>query len=267
MTDSVTEPAGSPRVALVTGAARGIGAAVVRRLLARGCLVHALDGCAGDTGETSYPLATRDDLDAVVALDPARVVPVVVDVRDPDALRAAAADAVDRHGSLDVVVAGAAVLAGGAPLWETDPEQLRLLWETDALSVWNTAHATVPHLLASRSSPSFVAIASAAGERGLWHLAAYCMAKHAVVGLVRGLAADLRGTGVTACVVAPGSTDTRMLRATADLYGVDVAALAQSQAAGRPLEPDEVAAVVELGATAGTVVHGSVLHADGGFAA
>jgi SDR family mycofactocin-dependent oxidoreductase len=252
-------------VALVTGAARGIGTAVVRRLLARGFVVHALDSCAGTSAGTSYPLATRADLDAVVALDPDRVVPVVADIRDLAALTDAADRAVATYGSLDVVVANAAVMAGGAPLWQTTAEDLRLLWETDALGVWNTAHATVPHLLRSERSPAFVAVASAAAEHGLWHLAAYCMAKHAVVGIARGLAADLRGTGVTACAVSPGSTDTRMLRATADLYEVTVEELAQSQTTGRPLDPDEVAAVVELAATAGPVVHGSVLHADGGF--
>ncbi|MEP7090490.1 MAG: mycofactocin-coupled SDR family oxidoreductase [Nocardioidaceae bacterium] len=256
----------APRVALVTGAARGIGAAVVRRLLARGYVVHALDSCAGDAAGTTYPLATRTDLDTVVALDPSRVLPVLADVRDAQALEAIAADVVARSGSLDVVVAGAAVMAGGAPLWETTPEDLALLWETDALGVWNTAHACVPHLLTSQQDPVFVGVASAAGDRGLWHLAAYCMAKHAVIGIVRGLAADLKGTGVTACAVSPGSTDTAMLAATAAVYDVDVATLAESQAAGRPLEPDEVAAVVEFGCTAGTVVHGSVLRADGGFA-
>ena len=254
-----------PPVALVTGAARGIGAAVVRRLLARGYVVHALDCCAGDGGGTSYPLASRADLDAVVALDPSRVRPVLADVRDVDALRRAADDAVAGSGSLDVVVAGAAVMAGGASLWETDPVDVDLLWRTDVLGVWNTAHATVPHLLRSTSTPSFVGIASAAGERGLFHLAAYCLAKHAVIGIVRGLAADITGTGVTACVVSPGSTDTPMLHATAAVYDVDVSELSASQAAGRALSADEVAAVVEFAATAGTVVHGSVLHADGGF--
>ena len=137
-------------VALVTGAARGIGASVVRRLLARGFVVHALDSCAGTSAGTTYPLASRADLDALVALDPQRVVPVVADVRDLAALSRAADVAVATYGSLDVVVAGAAVMAGGVPLWETTPEDLRLLWETDALGVWNTAHATVPHLYGAR---------------------------------------------------------------------------------------------------------------------
>lgn len=257
---------GRTPVALVTGAARGIGAAVCRRLLDRGFVVHALDSCAGDEGGTTYPLATPADLDAVVALAPDRVVPVVADVRDVAALRRAAEDAVSRHGGLDAVVAGAAVMAGGAPQWETDEETLRLLWEVDALGVWNTAQATVPHLLRSELTPAFVGIASAAGDRGLFHLAAYCTAKHAVIGMVRGLAADLAGTSVTACAVSPGSTDTAMLAATAQVYGLDdVSELAASQASRRPLDPDEVARVVELAVTAGQVVHGSVLHADGGF--
>ena len=254
--DRAGDPVGT---ALVTGAARGIGAAVVRRFLARGYVVHALDVLGGGA------LASSHDLDAVVALDPERVVPVQADVRDLQAMHAAADDVVARHGSLDVVVAGAAVMAGGSPLWETDPEELRLLWETDALGMWNTAHATVPHLLVSGNAPSFVGVSSVAGRHGLWRLAAYCVAKHAAVGVVRGLAADLKGTGVTACCVAPGSTDTDMLRATAEVYGVDTASLAESHAAARPLDPDEVARVIEFGATAGTVVHGTVLTADGGF--
>ena len=91
-------------VALVTGAARGIGASVVRRLLTRGFVVHALDACAGTSAGTTYPLATRADLDALAALDRNRVVPVVADVRDPAALTDAADRAVATYGSLDVVV-------------------------------------------------------------------------------------------------------------------------------------------------------------------
>ena len=253
-------------VALVTGAARGIGAAVVRRMVARGCHVHALDACLGEDGGTPYAQASRGDLEKLVAEAPERVHPVVADVRRPAELAAAVQAILDQHGRLDAVVAAAAVIEGGDALWETDPALADRLWATDAMGVWHTARATVPHLLEGGRPSSFVAISSAAGDRGLWHLTAYCMAKHAVVGLVRGLAADLRGTNVTVAGVAPGSTDTDMLAATARLYGLpDTSELLTSSQVGRALRPDEVAAVVELAAFAGPVVHGSVLAADGGF--
>ena len=253
-------------VVLVTGAARGIGAAVVRRLAARGCVVHALDACLGDEGGTPYAQATRSELEELCDASPG-VTGVVADVRDPEALAAAVEAILRREGHLDHVVAAAAVIEGGDALWETDPALLERLWATDVQGVWHTASATVPHLLSSpAASPSFVAISSAAGERGLWHLSAYCVAKHAVVGLVRGLAADLKGSSVVACAVAPGSTDTPMLAATAAIYGVATDQLAGSQHGERALAPDEVAAVVEFAAFAGPVVHGSVLAADAGFA-
>lgn len=253
-------------VALVTGAARGIGAAVVRRFVARGCQVHAVDACLGEDGGTAYAQGTRSDLDALVAEAPDQVHPHVADVRRPGELAAVVAALRAQHGRLDAVVAGAAVIEGGQALWETDPAVAERLWATDAMGVWHTAQATVPVLLEAGGPASFVAITSAAGERGLWHLSAYCMAKHAVVGLVRGLAADLRGTDVWVAGVAPGSTDTDMLAATAQLYGLpDVSELLTSSPIGRVLEPDEVARVVELAAFAGPVVHGSVLAADGGF--
>ena len=136
------------------------------------------------------------------------------------------------------------------------------------MGVWHVAHATVPHLLATDRPASFVAISSAAGGVGLWHLTAYSIVKHAVVGLVRGLAADLAGTNVTVSGVAPGSTDTPMLAATAQLYGLpDSGRLVEHSRIGRALRPEEIADVVDLAAFTGPAVHGSVLSADGGFVA
>ncbi|MGZ4444279.1 MAG: mycofactocin-coupled SDR family oxidoreductase [Nocardioidaceae bacterium] len=250
-------------VALVTGAARGIGAAVVRRLVARGMHVYALDCCAGAAGPAGYPLASRADLEALAG---PQVSTVVADAADPEAMREAVARIDRDQGRLDHVVANAGVIAGGAPLWETDPAVLDMLWRSDVLTVWSTAHAAVPLLRRDDRVTSLVAVASAAGTRGLWHLAAYCAAKHAVVGLVRGLAADLKGTRVTVSAICPGSTDTAMLAATARLYHLpDTSSFAGSQAVGRLLEPDEVAGTNEFACTAGPVVHGSVVEAEGGF--
>lgn len=255
------------RVALVTGAARGIGAAVVRRLVADGVHVVALDWCAGEQSPAGYPQASVADLDALVSsLPPGKVDPVVGDVRDSDVLVSAVRHAVDRWGRLDVAVAAAAVIAGGVPLWEDT--SLDLQWDVDVRGVWNTAAATVPAMLAGPdpSGCRFVTIASSAGERGLFRLAAYTTVKHAVVGLVRGLAADLVGTGVTAVAVSPGSTDTRMLAATADLYGVAVDDLAEHQLLRRRLTAAELAATVVFACSReGAALNGSVVSADGGF--
>ena len=261
------------RVALVTGAARGIGAASVAALVAQGYDVVAVDSCAGEGPDrpdaVSYPLATREQLDAVGAAGGNSVLTRVADVRDRTAMHAAARLAVDELGRLDAVVAAAAVMAGGTPLWQTPDDQLDALWQVDVRGVWTTAAVTVP-LMLDGPDPSgcrFVALASAAGAHGLFRLAAYSAAKHAVVGLVKGLAADLVGTGVTAVAVSPGSTRTDMLTATAALYGEsDVEGFAASTLVRRLLEPDEVAATVAFCCSvAGGVLNGSVVQADGGF--
>jgi SDR family mycofactocin-dependent oxidoreductase len=267
----VTADAAASPVGLVTGAARGIGAATAGRLLDDGWRVVAVDSCAGDQGDEvlPYALATREDLDAVVSGHGCAAVAAVVDVRDRDALQQVVQDTIRRWGRLDAAVAAAGVILGGTPLWETPEPELDLLWEVDLRGVWNTAAVTVPAMLAG-PDPSrcrFVAVASAAGPHGLYHLTGYNVVKHAVVGLVKGLAADLVGTGMTAVAVSPGSTRTEMLTATAGLYGLDGPGdLADSQLIRRLIEPAELAAAVAFCCSPeGAVLNGSVLHADGGF--
>ncbi|MDF1605343.1 mycofactocin-coupled SDR family oxidoreductase [Nocardioides sp. YIM 152315] len=237
------------RVALVTGAAGGIGSATVRALAAQGYAVIGYD--------------VRD------ATAPEGGVHVVGDVRERTELGAAADLALERWGRLDAVVAAAAVIRGGQPLWETPDEDLQELWDVDVRGVWNTAAVTVPAMLAGPdpSGCRFVAVASAAASYGLFHLAGYTAAKHAVIGIVRGLAADLVATGVTAVAVSPGSTNTPMLEATADLYGLsDPVAFASNQLLRRVLDPTEVAATIAFCCSVeGAALTGSVVHADGGF--
>jgi SDR family mycofactocin-dependent oxidoreductase len=259
-----------PRVALVTGAARGIGAATVDKLCAEGYRVLAVDSCGEDVPVgVDYPLASRSELEALATRHGDQVEVVVCDVRDVDAMRAAANLAFHQFGRLDVTVAAAAVIIGGEPLWETPPEHLSTLWAVDVLGVWNTAAAAVP-LMLSGPDPAgcrFVAVASTAGSQGLFRLAGYNVAKHAVIGLVRGLAADLVGTGVTAVAVSPGSTDTHMLQATADLYGLEsVDEFTASSPIRRLLRPAELAATIAFCCSVtGGVLNGSVVSASGGF--
>ena len=232
------------RVALVTGAARGIGAATVRRLAADDWAVVAFDVCADDPA-VPYPLATRDELSALASVGD--VTPVVGDVRSTADLRTAVEVAESAYGGLDAALAVAGVVAGGAPHWETDPDTERAVVEVDLGGVLNLARAAVPALLRRPEPRSgrFVAVASAAATRGLPRLAAYSGAKAGVVGFVRGLAADLRGSGVTANAVSPGSTTTAALEASAAVYGLDdPAQFATQHLLERLLHVDEIAAVL-----------------------
>jgi SDR family mycofactocin-dependent oxidoreductase len=274
------------RVALVTGAARGIGAATVAALAAGGWRVVAVDRCADDP-DLPYPMGSRADLDRVVAAAQAaavaragasgpaggveaRVIAAVADVRDPDALAAAVGVAEDRFGGLDAAIAAAGVIAGGVPAWQVPAGQEQAVLDIDLGGVLNVARVCVPALL-RRLEPRhgrFLAVASAAANRGLPMLAAYCAAKAGVAGFVRALAAELGGSGITANAVSPGSTATPILDESARLYDLPGAGtFAAQQPLGRLIDPAEVAAVLAFLAGPGaSAMTGAVVPVDGGLA-
>jgi SDR family mycofactocin-dependent oxidoreductase len=257
------------RVALVTGAARGIGAATVAALAAAGWQVVAVDRCADDP-DLPYPMGTRAELDAVAAAAGPGVVAAAADTRDPAGLTAAVELAEQRWGGLDAAVAAAGVIAGGVPAWQVPAGQEQAVLDIDLGGVLTLARVTVPALL-RRPEPRqgrFLAVASAAATRGLPMLAAYCAAKAGVAGFVRALAAELGSTGVTANAVSPGSTDTPILAESARLYDLPgAAAFAAQQPAGRLLRPEEVAAVLTFlaGPESGGMT-GAIVPVDGGLA-
>jgi len=253
------------RVALVTGAARGIGAATVTALVADGWRVVAVDRCADDP-DVAYALGTRAELDALAS---DVVVTAVADTRDAAALENAVAAAEARWGGLDAAIAVAGVIAGGVPAWELPLEQERAVLDIDLGGVLTLARVAVPALL-RRPSPRrgrFVAVASAAATRGLPMLAAYCAAKAGVTGFVRALAVELRGTGITANAVSPGSTSTAILDESARLYALpDAQAFATQQPLDRLLRPDEVAAAIAfLVGDGGSGITGAAVPVDGGL--
>jgi len=243
-----TRPARRPdgssakRVALVTGAARGIGAATVKRLAADGLHVIAVD-VVEDDPRLPYALGNANEL---FALASERVHAIALDACDAELLADLVSDYEQRWGGLDVVVAAAGVIAGGVNAWELEPEQERAVLDINLGGVMTAARVGIPALL-KRPEPRegrFIAVASAAATRGLPKLAAYCASKAAVVGYIRALAVELGGTGVTANAVSPGSTRTKILDESARLYDIEPEQFAQQQPLGRLLEPEEVAAMI-----------------------
>jgi SDR family mycofactocin-dependent oxidoreductase len=262
----VTEP-----VAIITGAARGIGAATAVRLARDRWRLVLVDRAADDPG-LGYPLATEAELDAVAAeCGDDRAIAVVADVRDQAALDCAVAEAVERFGGLDAAVGVAGAIVGGETAWSTSDTPWFTMIGINLEGVWRLARAAVPAML-ERPQPRqgrFVVVASAGGTLGLPLLSAYSAAKHGVLGFIRSLAAELGPEGITANAVAPGSTTTAMLDASAAIYGLDgTAEFATHHMLGRLVEAGEVAAMLHwLCGPESSAITGAVLPVDAGMTA
>jgi SDR family mycofactocin-dependent oxidoreductase len=256
------------RVAVVTGAARGIGAAVARALAADGWALALGDVCQDDPA-LDYPLATAADLEEVAracTAAGAAVVAVRSDVRtqtDVDELVGRAADL----GEVLAAVAAAGVIGGAGLAWQLAEDVVLRDLAVNYLGVVNLARACVPPMVSAGRGGRFVAVVSAAGATGLPLLASYSASKHAALGFVRSLAADLAPSGITANAVLPGSTDTPLLAASARVYGLSSPQdFARHQRTGRLLTPDEVAAAVRwLCSDEASGVTGAAMPVDGGF--
>ena len=175
------------KVALVTGASRGIGAAVARALAAQGARL----GLASRSG---------DDL----GIDGAVAQPC--DVRKPDELEALARATAEEHGGIDILVANAGVGAYG-PFLELPPDQLEEMIDVNVKGTLYAVRAALPYLLESDAA-DIVTLASEAGRRGLPLEAVYCASKFAQVGFTRALDHELREHGIRCTNVCPGGVAT-----------------------------------------------------------
>lgn len=200
------------KVALITGAARGIGRAQAVRFSQAGADVIALDIC-GPVDTVIVPPARPDDLAETARLVRANgrdVFTAIVDVRDADALHDATDRGVAAFGGLDIVCATAGITSRGMATELSEAAWVTML-DVNLTGVWRTCKYAVPHLI-SRGSGSVVIVSSIAGLRGLVGVAHYTAAKHGVVGLMRSLSHELAPHGIRANSVHPTNVDSPMIQ-------------------------------------------------------
>lgn len=230
------------KVALVTGAASGIGAQVARTLAGRGATVAGADLATGVPGECASGHR--------------------VDVADPEAVDACVREVTGRHGRVDVLVnsAGVARLAKATELSLAD---WRLTLDVNLTGSWLMCQA-VGRGMVEQGSGRIVNLASQAASVGLDAHVAYCASKAGINGMTRTLALEWGPHGVTVNAVSPTVVLTELGRAAWDNPAGE--AHRAEIPAGRFAEPSEVAAaVVYLASTEAAMVNGTELRVDGGF--
>jgi len=244
----------SGRVALVTGAGNGIGAACARRLAAGGARVALADLDATGARQVAEEIAAAGG----EALD------VHLDVSDPQAVTEAVAMVVGRWGGLNVAVNNAGVTSEGSPTGDLSDREWRRILSVNLDGVFYCIRAEIA-VMRRAGGGSIVNMASILGAAALKDHVAYTASKHAVVGLTRGAAVDHAADGIRVNAVAPGFIRTPLNDV---LPPETLAAVALAHPLGRMGEVVEVAEVVSwLVSDAASFVTGSVYTVDGGYLA
>jgi NAD(P)-dependent dehydrogenase (short-subunit alcohol dehydrogenase family) len=244
------------RTCLVTGAGRGIGAAVAARLSADG---HRVALLARDAGA----------LDRVLESLPGPALSLAADVTDPVAVEGALARLEAEWGPVEVLVSNAGA-GTAAPLVHTTDDDWSHMLELNLTAPFRLLRRTLPAMTA-QGWGRIVVVASVVAKRGEAQVAAYTAAKHGVLGLVRAAAAEVARTGVTVNAVCPGYVDTPMTDETVAAIAARSgrspeearAVLARRQPIGRLIDPAEVAEAVAFCLVNGAVT-GQGINVDGG---
>ncbi|AOS63339.1 3-oxoacyl-ACP reductase FabG [Actinoalloteichus hymeniacidonis] len=244
------------RIAIVTGAAQGIGAATARTLAAGGATVAVVD-LTEQRAQSVVEEITESGGTAVA---------IGCDVTDESAVQAMAAQVVDRFGRVDILVNNAGITRDNL-LFKMPASEWDAVINTNLTSMFLCCHAVQASMVAAKYGRIVnLSSRSALGARGQVN---YAAAKAGVQGLTATLAIELGPFGVTVNAVAPGYIATAMTAATAQRVGLEAEDHQQQAAAQTPLrrvgQPSEVAEVIAfLASDAASYVSGQTLYVNGG---
>jgi 3-oxoacyl-[acyl-carrier protein] reductase len=239
------------KVALVTGAAQGIGAAIVRELGRHGATIVGTD--------INEKNAQR--IDALLAEEGIAGRGIVMDVRDPAQIEAGVALIEKEYGGLYALVNNAGITRDNLAMRMKDEEWDAVI-DTNLKSVFRLCRAVMRGMMKAREG-RIVSIASVVGYAGNAGQANYCASKAGVAGLSRALARELGSRNITVNCVAPGFIDTDMTRV---LEEKQRAAMIANVPLARLGQPEDVAAAVAFLASPGAAyVSGTTIHVNGGM--
>ncbi len=239
------------RVAVVTGAGRGIGSATARQLARAGAQVALLDLDPAGVNRTAE----------AIGLESGEALAFTNDITDSFAVERTLDRVIDEWGRIDVLVNNAGVLSE-APLEDLTDEDLEESLDINLRGTLVCTRATVPHMVA-RGAGRVISAASMSTRIGAVGLTAYSASKGAIVGMTRTWARELGPKGITANAVAPGLIDSET---TSTVPAGELEATLSRLPARRLGRPDEVAAVyVFLASDLSSFINGAVLGVDGGL--
>jgi len=241
------------RIAIVTGAGAGIGAACARELAKRGAIVVVSD----------IDCTAADRVAAEIAAAGGTATVSRADVRDPDALTALVDQAVTTFGRLDIAVNNAGISAEQLPIAELTPELWRKTLDINLDGVFFSMRAEIPAMVAGGGG-SIINMGSILSSIAWPNAAAYITSKHAVLGMTRSAALDYAAAGVRVNAVGPGFVSTELVRNALSLEVYDE--LAVMHPIGRMASPEDVAKLVAfLASDDAANITGGYQVTDGGF--
>lgn len=242
------------KVAIVTGAARGIGQAISERLASEGAKVVAADRNASDTVENIKKAGGQ-------------AIFVEADLTDTNAIKQVVDNALQTYGTIDILVNNAC-LTVAKPITEATEEDWHIVNDMGLKGTWMVTKAVVPTMIKNKSG-KIINIGSLAGIRAFANQSIYCAVKGGVVNMTKEFAVEFAPYGVTANVINPGVTDTPLFTDQGNpLEGEFLAGILPQIPLGRVGTPKDVAGIAAfLASSDSDYMTGSLVSVDGGWSA